>query len=170
LLSDVVIDLHLTHKVLRDFRNFLSGKEEGITGISAVEFAMIAPVIALMMVATIDLGIGFYRRMQVQNAAQAGVGFAMVHGFASNSIANAIVTTTNFSGVAATPAPAQFCACPSSTGLTPSTCDVTAKCPGGSAPGTYVTAAAEGTYTPLFQYPMLSRDLKFTAQSTVRIR
>ena len=42
------------------------------SGAGAIEFAFLAPLLILMAMLTIDLGLGGYRQMQVQNAAQAG--------------------------------------------------------------------------------------------------
>ncbi|TMJ54449.1 MAG: pilus assembly protein, partial [Alphaproteobacteria bacterium] len=54
-----------------------------IRGVAAIEFAIVAPMLVLAMVCTADLGLGIYRKMQVQNAAQAGAEYAIVHGYVS---------------------------------------------------------------------------------------
>jgi len=50
-------------------------------GNAAVEFALIAPVLAATLVAMTDLGIGLYSKMQVENAAQAGAQYAIAKGW-----------------------------------------------------------------------------------------
>src|SRR5262249_30566012 len=53
------------------------GRERDTAGTAAVEFAVLSSVLVLLMVATMDLGMGFYRGIQVRNAAQAGAAYAM---------------------------------------------------------------------------------------------
>ena len=137
---------------LRLLRPLARSLGQDVRGVIAVEFAIIVPGLLLLMVCTIDLGMGIYRKMQVESAAQAGAEYAIAHGF-SASIPNAVVNATTFSGVTASPAPAQFCGCASSTGVTSAGCGST--CAGGGVAGTYVTVSAEGTYTTILPYPLL---------------
>lgn len=48
------------------------------TGIAAVELALIAPVLALIIVAIVDFGMAFTRQMTLANGVRAGVQYAMV--------------------------------------------------------------------------------------------
>ncbi len=139
-----------------------------VRGVAAIEFAIVAPMLVLAMVCTADLGLGIYRKMQVQNAAQAGAEYAIVHGYVSASITTAVSNATTFSGISGTPAPSQFCGCPSSTGVTTTDCGGT--CSGGSSPGTYVSVGAQATYTTILPYPIMPNSFTFNAQSTVRIQ
>jgi Flp pilus assembly protein TadG len=137
-------------------------------GVAAVEFSIVAPLLIAMLIGTIDYGTGFYRKMQVQNAAHAGAEYALLNGFDSSAITNAVLNATNFSGVSSSPAPVQFCGCPSMSGVTSTDCGST--CSSGSTPGTYVTISAQGSYETLFHYPMVPNSFNFTSQTTVRIK
>ncbi len=150
-------------------RGFINGREDGVSGVAAIEFAILAPLLIVLLVFTIDLGIGFYRKMQVQNAAQAGAQYAAVHGFNATSVSNAVLSATSFLGIAASPAPSQFCGCPSSTGVTTATCGSTCSS-SGSAPGSYVVVTAQGSYNTLFSYPGIPNAFNFTGQATVRLQ
>src|SRR5438034_5310649 len=86
-------------------------------GVAATELAFIAPVLVLLMLCTVDIGIGMFRKMQVQNSAQAGAQYAAVHGFDAKSIANAVVSATGSLAIAASPEPSQFCGCATVTGV-----------------------------------------------------
>jgi hypothetical protein len=119
-----------------------------------------------MMVCAVDLGLGTYRNMQVQAAAQAGAQYAMVHGFNPSAVASAVTGATTYADLTVTPAPSQFCGCPSAAGVAVNACN--ASCPEGGASGTYVTVSAQATYTPLLPYPLLPGAFNLTAQSTVR--
>jgi Flp pilus assembly protein TadG len=152
----------------RQLLRFAGHTEDGIRGAVSVEFVIFTLTLVLMLVCTLDLGTGIYRKMQVQNAAQAGAAYAVLHGFTANSIQNAVTSATNFAGVSASPAPNEFCGCASSSGVTAATCAST--CSGGSSPGTYVTVSAQATYTTLLPYPVVPNNYTLSAQSTVRIQ
>jgi Flp pilus assembly protein TadG len=146
---------------------FFAGSGPGIAGAAAIELAALAPVLVMAMVVTADLGMGIYRNMQVQRAAQAGAEYAVARGFDAAAITSAI-TSTPLSGLSASPAPRQFCGCGSSTGITEVACD--ADCSGGAKAGTYVTASAHSVYQPILPYPLLPEAFTLTAQSTVRMQ
>jgi len=152
---------------------FVADRADGIRGVAAIEFAVIAMAFVVMMIGTADFGMGFYRRMQVQNAAQAGAQYAMAHEFNGSSISSietAVRSATAFSGIAPYPAPVQFDGCPSNAGVT--SADINSKCPDGSAAGTYVTVSAQNIYRTVLPFPLLGipDSFTFTAQSTVRIK
>src|SRR3954453_19777759 len=115
-------------------RSFLNCEAEGVSGSVAIEFGLIVPILALMLIAGADLGMGIYRKMQVENSAQAGAEYAIVHGFNATAISSAVTSATSFSGISALPAPKTFCSCPPSPGDVikdnNTLCSVT--CPGGS--------------------------------------
>jgi Flp pilus assembly protein TadG len=152
--------------IRRALSRFTAGAD-GVRGALSIEFAVIAPTLVLMLIGVLDLGMGIYRKMQVQNAAQAGAAYAVLHGFTSSSIESAVTSATSF-GVSASPAPSEFCGCASSGGVTAATCGST--CSGGSSPGTYVTVSAQGTYTTLLPYPGIPNSYTLSAQSTVRLQ
>ncbi|MFL5239981.1 MAG: TadE/TadG family type IV pilus assembly protein [Rhizomicrobium sp.] len=137
-------------------------------GIAAVEFAILVPVLILMAVCTTDLGLAVYANMRVADSAEAGSGYAMLHGFDSTAIASAVTSAGNLSGLAATPAPTQFCGCPGSSGITSAICGST--CSGGNSAGTYVRASATVVYHTLMTYPIIPSQYTFASNSTVRIK
>jgi Flp pilus assembly protein TadG len=153
---------------LRLLRSFLPNRGVGSDGIAATEFAMFAPMLVLAMIGVADLGMGVYRKMQVQNAAQAGAAYAMVNGFNASSITSSVLNATSFGGISAEPAPTWACGCPSATGTTGASCNST--CADGTVAGVYVTVSAQGTYNTLVPYPGLTNSFNFISQSTVRIQ
>ena|SRR5215469_5305999 len=148
-------------------RAFVSDRD-GIRGASAIEFAVVAPVMALASICTIDVGMGLYRNLQVENAAQIGAQYAALHGFNATAISNAITNATSYSGVTASPAPTEFCGCASTSGISVATCG--SQCSGGVVAGTYITASAQSTYTTLLPYPIVPNSYALSAQSTLRIQ
>jgi Flp pilus assembly protein TadG len=149
------------------FARFISRAVGDVRGVAAIELAIIAPILAVMIVGTVDLGLGIYCKMRVQNAAQAGAEYAALNGFNSNGISDAVLSATTSPGLVASPAPSQFCGCATNAGITTAACGST--CPGGSAPGSYAKVSAQNSYTTLLPYPLLPRSFTFTAQATVKI-
>jgi Flp pilus assembly protein TadG len=151
-------------RVRRAFARFA----EATAAVAAIEFAIVAPTLILALICTADLGVGIFRKMQVENAAQAGAQYASTNGFAASSISSAVTNATGFSSVSATPAPVQFCGCASDTGIT--TVDCSATCAGGFSAATYVTVSAQASYTTILPYPIIPSSFTFTSASTVRVQ
>lgn len=136
-------------------------------GAIAIEFAIIAPVLLMMLVVVADFGLGFYRRMETQTAAQRGAMYATTKaGFSQTAVANVI--TSSRGSITANPAPRQFCGCPTTAGVTESTCG--SACAAGGTTGSYVQASAQSTYTPILRYPGLPSSLTFSASQVVRVQ
>ena len=154
--------------VWRAAADFLAGRERGIEGVAAIEFAVVIPPLVVAMICASDLGLGIYRRMQVQNAAQLGAEYAVAHGFDAGSISSAVSSGSNFPSLSVSPTPTQFCGCPGATGI--ATSDCASSCPSGGAPGTYVTVSTQGTYNTILRYPMIPNSFTFSNQATVRIQ
>jgi uncharacterized membrane protein len=137
-------------------------------GVAAIELAIVAPVLVLLLLCCVDLGIGIFRKMQVQNAAQAGAQYAAINGFDAKGISNAVVSATAASAVAASPEPSRFCGCPTVSRINVATCN--SSCSGGGMAGNYVKVSAQSIYNTLLIYPILPRSFTFVAQSTVKIQ
>jgi Flp pilus assembly protein TadG len=137
-----------------------------IAGVTAIEFAMIAPIMALMFVGIADLGIGIFTDMEVQNAAQYGTEYALLKGYDSAAIVTAVTGSTSLTH--ATVSPSQFCGCPSGTGIASSSCDST--CADGTKAGTFAQVSVSDTYTTLIPYPGLPASFRLSAQSTARLQ
>jgi len=142
-------------------------------GMAAVEFTMVAPVLMFILIGTADVGTGLYRKMQVQSAAQAGGHYVTLNGFDEASVSSAVTAGTSLP-VNASPAPAKFCGCPTSAGVTSLDCGAT--CVDGSTPGTYVRVSAQAAYGSWLSYPDITDGWKMTsrftltAQTVVRIQ
>ena len=146
-------------------RTLLGSTREATSGVASIELAIIAPVIVLALICTFDLGLGIYRRMQVESAAQGGAEYAIARGFSADGVTRAVANATSFA-VTANPAPSQFCGCATATGVSAMACGQ--PCPNGVSAGTYVTVSAQGSYNTLLPYPMFPNTYNFAAQSTVR--
>jgi Flp pilus assembly protein TadG len=157
------------HSSLFRVRTFLLRSANDPSGLSGIEFAIIAPLLALMFIVPVDIGVGDYTKMEVEAAVQAGAEYAALNGFNSTNITSAVTNATNVSGLTVSPAPNQFCGCPSTSGVATATCGST--CASGEAAGSYVNVGAQATYSTLLTYPsIVSSSYTFSSQSTVRVK
>lgn len=106
------------------------------SGTAAIEFALVSPVLILLLVGLVEVGSRVHEGMQVQNAAEAGAIYVAKNGWSSAGITEAVTNSTGFKGITASPAPTQFCGCPTSAGITTISC--TSTCSGGMAVSQYV--------------------------------
>lgn len=151
----------------RRFCRFFTSAARNTSGAAAIEFGVVVPVLTLMVIAIADIGMGVYRKIQVEDAAQAGVEWAIRNGFDSSGISNAITSATNAS-VIASPAPQQFCGCATGSSVSVVACGT--PCPSGAMPGTYATVGAQLTYNTFLNYGVVPNTYTFNAQSTARLR
>ncbi|MDD1520217.1 pilus assembly protein [Bradyrhizobium sp. WBAH42] len=137
-------------------------------GVAAAEFAILIPLLSLMVVSVTDIGLALYRKMQLENAAQAGAQYAIARGFDTNGIANAVASATSATNITASPPPVQFCGCPTSAGVSATSCGTV--CTGGAPAGTYTTVSARATYYTIIDYQIVAATYTYTAQSTTRLQ
>jgi Flp pilus assembly protein TadG len=140
-------------------RRFLVG-EEAIAGAALIEFTIFAPMLVIMSTYTMDFGFLLYRQMQVQNAAQAGVDWAIAnHVFNAADITAAVNNATNYANITvSTGYPIEQCGCPSSTGVTFTSNTAPAPCPlcGTLVGGLYVTVQTQATWNSFIPYGLFS--------------
>jgi Flp pilus assembly protein TadG len=148
----------------------------GDDGAALIEFTIIAPLLVVMSIYTMDFGLLFFKNMEVQNAAQAGVNWAIANRVYNYSrIQTAVNKATNGSGVSVSPGyPLLRCGCPSSTGVAFTTY-VPNSCPScGALEGAlYATVQTQATYNSLAGYGLFSgasATRTLTAESTARIQ
>lgn len=142
-------------------------------GAALVEFAFAAPILATLLIGVVDLSMFISANLAVQRAARAGGEFAVMNGYNATGVAGAVTSanatrSSYMSAIAASPAPANWCACPdATTGLSVKACGTS--CPSGLVAGSYVTASASATFTPLFPWPGMQGSSQLSSSSTVRI-
>lgn len=90
-------------------------------GSAAIEFGIIAPVLALVLIATVELGFAMRARMIAQEAASAGALYASQHAFDAAGITGIMAATANASNEATITAgtPTAAYGCPTTTAVTP---------------------------------------------------
>ncbi|MBR0712822.1 TadE/TadG family type IV pilus assembly protein [Bradyrhizobium liaoningense] len=136
-------------------------------GAAAVEFAIFVPLLTLAVISVTDIGLAVLRKMQVEDAAQAGAQYAIRNGFDSAAITSAVTSATSSTAISASPAPAKFCGCATGSSITTATCGTT--CTGGTTAGTYVKVSAQANYYTIIDYQIVST-YAFSAESTARLQ
>jgi hypothetical protein len=106
-------------------------------GSAAAEFALLIPLFAILVTGAVELGYTLYQAKRVYDAAEAGILYASQNGFNASGISSAITTSTGIPGMAASPAPSQFCGCPGASGITAVSCSSSCAC--GDPPGKYIS-------------------------------
>ncbi len=89
-------------------------------GVAAIEFAFVAPFLVVLLIAVSELGLAIRTELLAQEAVAAGAQYA-IQGFNSAGITSAVQSASPAMSVAASPAPAEFYACPSTSGLSRTT-------------------------------------------------
>lgn len=84
-------------------------------GSVAVEFAIIGPLLVIILTAIIEIGLATAAWFTVQEAALAGANYASHKGFNASAISSAVISSTNKTALTATPTPVSYCGCPSGT-------------------------------------------------------
>lgn len=140
------------------------------SGASAAEFAMILPILVILLTGVIDLGGMAWTRMQVAAAARAGASYALTNaiGLDMSKVPGAVTSATNLvlkPPVVRGPIPG----CPNATTGIAEMGNYTTPCLDGALPGKYVTVKAEADYHLLFGWPGLSNPVPLSSTAKVRI-
>lgn len=135
-------------------------------GATAVEFALLAPVLILLIAGVVDGSRLIVTTMQVKAAAQAGADYARKNGFDASAIQTAVAAGTSLP-VTASPAPSQKSACVSGMTIT-ATAQPT--CASGGTAGSFVTVSAQASFSPIMPWPGLTSPSTVSAQSLVRLQ
>jgi len=113
-----------------------------LRGVSALEFAFVAPVLALLVMGGIDLGNAVQQTLRLEAAARAGAQYAFSRPDDANGITAAIRANLPGWDNIVIPSPAKICRCPNG-GTVP--------CQGGScgndAPAIYITVRVTRPFT-----------------------
>jgi Flp pilus assembly protein TadG len=130
----------------------------------AVELALIAPVLAIVLLGSADLGRVFYMSIALNNAARAGVQYGAQNATTAANLTAMQTAATNdaagISGVSATAS--EYCQCPTGASFS---CSTTNSC---SDKRVYVKVVTSGTFTTLINYPGLPHTVSLTGTAVMR--
>lgn len=127
-------------------------------GVSALEFALIAPVLAAMLLATADGGLALYERMTLDHVLRAGAQTAMLDP-GPDTVRSILVTTAQKSFPSAEdevspvsiPLPDRYCACPENPGVEPAAAPAcSTSCANSNPTYIYYRMSVQKTYESMF--------------------
>ena len=142
-------------------------------GAAAVEFAIIAPVLLLMIAGMIDFSLYIGTRIELEQALRAGGQYALKDFTDTTTITSAVVNATDLTPLTVSydPATDSFCECPDGT---PNTCPGNSSytaCTGGERPGLFITISGSTTFDPMFaDLPGLAANMTVSQQLTLRVQ
>src|SRR5437867_1351506 len=142
------------------------GAEEGQ---AIVELGVLLPLLALMLLGTIDFARVFYTAMTVTHAARAGVQYGAQSNDASQDTAGmeqaARDAAQDLDSNSLTVTAESYCQCANKTKVD---C-VTGVCPEGSPP-IYITVTAQTTFQTLVNYPGIPHTINVNRTATMRVQ
>ncbi len=141
-------------------------------GVTALEFAFLAPLLAVLITGIIDFGMAIWDDMQVANAAEAGAAYASLNGWnaTASMIENAVTSATGLATIQASPAPwIMSCGCPNanSTAITQVSCGTT--CADGSEAGHYWVVNANVSYSMILPFPGIANPMSLSTTAYARL-
>jgi Flp pilus assembly protein TadG len=128
------------------------------TGVSAVEFSLVAPVLVAMVIATIEGGLLTMRSYDMRAALNAGAQYVMQGGTSTTAAKAVVMSAWSKKSSDATASVSQSCKC----GTTANACSTL--CADGTVPMSYFAFSAQMTSKGIFTTNVI------TAQDTVRVR
>ncbi len=132
------------------------------SGVSAVEMALIAPVLMIIFIGLIDYGIAIFKKIELTGSVRSGAQYALIKSTDMAAIQTTVINSSNLDPdnlVVDTP----YKTCECSDGTLDATCTVT--CSTGTLRH-YVVISATYTYVPFF----LPSNITLTNGSTIRVR
>ncbi|MBF0325440.1 TadE/TadG family type IV pilus assembly protein [Magnetospirillum moscoviense] len=134
------------------------------TGASAVEFALVAPMLIALVLGLVDFGQAMRERMQLTAAAHAGIQYAALNPNNLGGISGAVTASGSIPSARLSITTSTACECSDGT----SVACAGGACPVGS-PRTYVTVTVAESYPLLFHYPGLGTSVSLSAQASQRV-
>lgn len=126
--------------VLRRAASRLTGCESGV---SATEFALVAPLIAFGMISAVDVGLAVHQKMGIDQALRSAAQAALLDPGQAKVQAIADQAASGFM----TPTVVRYCACPENTDLSVA---CTSTCPGPTYTSVYYRLSASKQYSGFF--------------------
>jgi Flp pilus assembly protein TadG len=136
-------------------------------GIVAVELALFAPVLVLLLIGLIDLGLLFHRQLSLDQAVRAGADYAVITRATPQTVdavrAAVLQAAPEDSGGTRVVSANMACLCD---GVTMA---CSTQCPDLTVPQAFVTIDLGETMQPLIPYPFVGQSIRLVSTSTVRV-
>jgi Flp pilus assembly protein TadG len=140
-------------------------------GAALVEFALLTPLLMLILIGLIEIGRFTYFAILVGNAAHAGAAYGaqdLKTAGDATGIQNAVLNDgQNVSGLAASPAPTTLIVCWNGTTTQSAVNDACTTA--GYHPVEYVQASATGRFSTIVKWQGLPQSMNLTRQASIRV-
>jgi Flp pilus assembly protein TadG len=139
-------------------------------GAAAVEFALLAPALILVVIGSVDVGALAYQKAEVSAAANAGALYAIHKGGGSPSSIQTAASSATPLTLSATPTVSTLYYC-SNGGALSAAASAGASCGAGKpTAGTYIQVTTQATYAPPVSWTNLPMPTALSATTLVRIK
>jgi Flp pilus assembly protein TadG len=155
-------------------RSSAKSRDRRWSGQSIVEFAIAAPVLALMLVAAADIARVFFFSVAVNNAARAGAQYgSQTLISAANTSGMETAATNDGSNIPGLTATASQCTCESPSGSVPACSAAPFSMPASycttNSSATFVQVDTAATFTTIVHYPGLPNSFTLNGQATMQV-
>jgi hypothetical protein len=131
-------------------------------GTAAVEFALVIPILFLVLSGLFNFGLVLVRMETLNTAINSGILYALTHSSNMTTVSNKISSATNLSPLTVTAN--KFCACSDG-----STISCTNTCTGGVQPSTYVQISASSSVSIVGPNFLIQNPFPISNTATVRV-
>ena len=145
-------------------RRWVAALLADVRGVTAVEFALVAPMLMVAVMGAADFGFAANEKMRLVSAARAGAQAGFGNPGSASSMIAAATAATGLNPAAVTVTTANTCGCADG-----STIACSSVCQDGSVLRSYVTVTVSEVYSLLLTYPGFPNPLTFSASSTLRV-
>lgn len=136
-----------------------------LRGQSAVELALITPILVVLLLVAADFGRVFYTSIAVNNAARAGAQYGS-HSIVTAADSTGIAAAARTDGWTSLGVTASQCTCLSSTNVAACATSYCTNSPSAS----YVTVTVTAPFTTLVKYPGLPSSITLTGQAIMQVQ
>jgi Flp pilus assembly protein TadG len=145
-----------------------AGGAMGRGGVAALEFAIVAGVMSMMLMGVYDYGMVAWHKLQVHNAVRAGAAYAAYHGYDQAKIMTVVTTASDYPAITASPAPSEVCGCAEPSGaFVESACG--GSCADGGTKGKYARVSARADYHFVLPFPGRSGPVVMSTHGIARL-
>lgn len=141
----------------------LNTGQRGEQGNAVVEFALLVPILTLLLVGVVDVGRVIDANARLNNGVTAGLRYAMADAYAQGAIETAAIMGSGFDNGEVTARYSMFCQCPDGSALVCSS-----QC-GQGYKRIYVQVDMTHTVTSLFHYPGLGDSMPVSRSGVLQI-
>lgn len=132
-------------------------------GNAVVEFALITPVLLIMIMGLVDAGRAIGANARLGNGVTAGLRYALADSYDTTSISSAALDGSRFAAGEATVAVRRFCECPDGSAIV-----CTDTCTAGFR-RIFVEVAMTHTQATVFSYPVIGSEVTVSRTSSLQV-